>query len=276
MIKFFWLFCFLLTSFASIINPPQLLAQTTPKTSKVVPKNLKTTDQIVEQVCNFLKAQKSFTVDMDVTYDDLLESGGKIQYSAYQKLSVQKPNYFRSDYVGDERVTNFYYDGKNLSLYAPSRNYYAIKAAPNTIDAVLNQIDEKYGITIPMSNLFASDPCADMLANVTQTIFAGIDMVNRQPTYHILMLGQDRDFQIWVTQDKQPLLKKALITYKNLPESPQYTAIFSNWNFNPKISPNSFVFKPPKNANKIEVLPADALQQTSTEPIQLPSQPEKP
>jgi hypothetical protein len=110
-----------------------------------------------------------------------------------------------------------------------------------------------------MSNLVASDPCADIKSTIERTLFIGVDMVNRVPQYHILMVGEERDFQIWVTEGKQPLLRKAIISYKTLPGSPQYTAVFSNWNFKPQIPAETFTFTPPEGASKIEILPAATL-----------------
>jgi hypothetical protein len=89
-------------------------------------------------------------------------------------------------------------------------------------------------------------------------------MVNRIPMYQILMQGQERDYQIWVTRDPQPLLKKAIITYKTLPGSPQYTAVFSNWNFNPNTPAETFTFSPPIGAKKIEFLPTQVLPASVT------------
>jgi hypothetical protein len=238
-------------------------AQTSASPSNQARTGLRTTDQVVDQVCDFFKAKQSFTFDMDVSYDDVLDSGAKVQYSAYQKVWVQKPNRLRSDYVGDERTTSFYYDGKSFTLYAPNLDYYSTKAAPDTLDAVLDRVEQKYGVTIPMSNLVVSDPCADMKSNVQRTMFIGVDMVNRIPMYHILLLGDDRDFQLWVTQDKQPLLRKAIITYKTLPGAPQYTVFLSNWNFNPKIPADTFTFTPPEGAREIEFLPAEGFLPTT-------------
>jgi hypothetical protein len=81
--------------------------------------------------------------------------------------------------------------------------------------------------------------------------------------YHILLLGEDRDYQMWVTQDQQPLLTKAIITYKTLPGAPQYTVFFSNWNFNPQIPADTFTFKPPEGAIEIEFLPAEEFLPTT-------------
>jgi hypothetical protein len=75
--------------------------------------------------------------------------------------------------------------------------------------------------------------------------------------YHLLLLGQERDIQIWVTQEEPPLLKKAIISYKNLPSSPQYTVRFSQWNFQPQTLPFNFTFTPPQGAVRIELLPEE-------------------
>jgi hypothetical protein len=254
----------LMTCASPMLGVSGVLAQTFTSSATQAETGLKTTEQVLNQVCDFFKAQKSFTYEMDITYEDVLDSGSKVQYSAYQKTWVEKPNRMRSDYVGDQRVTRFYYDGQNFSLFAPDLDYYATKAAPESLDAVLDKIDQKFGITIPMSNLVASDPCADMKADVRSMIFVGSNMVNRIPMYQILMQGQERDYQIWVTRDPQPLLKKAIITYKTLPGSPQYTAVFSNWNFNPNTPAETFTFSPPIGAKKIEFLPTQVLPASVT------------
>lgn len=246
------------------IEPTPSVAQTPPSPSRQPTIGLRSTSEVIDQMCNFLEAQKSFTVDMDITYDQVLDTGSKVQYSAYQKLWVQKPNRLRSDYVGDERDTRFYYDGKTFTLESNDSNFYATKAAPETIDAALDQFEEKYGVNIPMSNLASSELCAYMKSQVQKSIFVGTTMVNRTPMYQILMIGKERDYQIWVTSDQQPLLRKAIITYKTLPGSPQYTVLLSNWNFNPKIPDNTFTFTPPKDAIEIEFVLPQLNNNTST------------
>jgi hypothetical protein len=218
---------------------------------------LKTTEQLAEQVCSFLKSQTSFSLEMDITYDDVLDSGAKVQYSAYQKILVNKPNRLYSEYVGDERLTNFYYDGQSFTIFAPDSNYYFTGAASDSLDKLLQKFEERRAVTIPMSNLVVSDPCAKMKADVGKIIFIGQDMVEREPMYHLLLLGQERDIQIWVTQQEPPLLKKAIITYKNLPSSPQYTVRFSQWNFQPQTLSDNFTFTPPQGAVIIELLPEE-------------------
>lgn len=245
----------LLTCTIPLIGFSPVLSQT-PPTSPEPTKNLRTVKQVLNEVCSFLEKQKSFSVEMDVTYDDVLESGQKVQYSAYQTVSVNKPNQLRSDYTGDQRNTSLYYDGKTFTWYATDLNFYARKPALPSIDEVIAQLDDKYGINIPMSNLYVSNTCAEVNEDIQDSKFIGVDMVNRVPGYHLLFTGEERDFQLWVTKDPQPLLMKVVITYKQLPGQPQYTAVLSEWNFKPSFAPDTFTFSPPEDAYEIEILPA--------------------
>ena len=47
-----------------------------------------------------------------------------------------------------------------------------------------------------------------------------------------------------------------MITYKQEATAPQFTAIFSDWRLKRTLADKAFVFTPPKEAAKIEVLPA--------------------
>ncbi|ACB49542.1 hypothetical protein cce_0190 [Crocosphaera subtropica ATCC 51142] len=231
-----------------------VLAQTSPP----APENLKTTEALLSQVCDFLKAQPAFTVETDVTYDNVLESGEKVQYSGYQELWVSKPDRMRSDYTGDERITRFYYDGQSFSLFTPPLDVYATKEAPANLDDVVEQIAQRYGITIPMSNLLLSNPCGAIATEIENAVFVGNNLVNRQETYHILLKGEERDIQLWISKTEPPLILKGIINYKTLPSSPQYTALFSNWNFNPSLTDDIFRFVPPQDAVGIEILPSQS------------------
>lgn len=214
---------------------------------------------ILQEACNFLKAQKAFTVEKDITFDNVLDSGEKVQYSAYEKLAVRKPNQMRAIYTGDRRDSVLYYNGKTITLLNPAKNLYATKPAPPTIDETVNAIEEKYGIDLPLSNLIVSNPCIAVTpeaANAGKTLFIGLDMVNRVPAYHLLFHGQDKDWQLWVSQDAPPRILKVVIAYKDLPGVPQYSVVLSKWNFNPSLAADTFTFKPPAGAAQIDFLPS--------------------
>jgi hypothetical protein len=239
---------------ATLVAPVGIYAQTPPE-SPITPNE--EAEATLKKACDTLRAKQAFTVDVDITYDNVLDSGEKVQYSAFQLLSVKRPNQIRSDYTGDERHNSFYYDGKTFSLLAKKTNLYATRPAPATIDAAIAEIDEKYDVAIPLSNLIVSDPCKQITPRIEKSTYVGFNMVNRVPSYHFLFTEKDKDFQIWISDEAEPVPQKIVITYKDLPGAPQYTAILSNWNFKPSISADTFNFTPPTGTGKIEFLPSE-------------------
>ena len=240
---------------AALATPTRTVAKTPPE-SPIFPKE--EPEAILKKACNTLSATQAFTVDVDVTYDNVLDSGEKVQYSAFQQLWVKRPNQIKADYTGDERSTTFYYDGKNFTLLAKKSNLYATKPAPATINAAIAAVEEKYDITFPLANLFISDPCKEIIPKIDGSKYIGFDMVNRVPSYHLLFTEEDKDFQVWIDDDDdEPEIQKIVITYKKLPGAPQYTAILSNWNYKPQIPADTFNFRPPAGAGKIEFLPSE-------------------
>jgi hypothetical protein len=239
---------------ATLVIPIGTFAQTAPE-SPITPNE--EPEVTLKKACDTLRTKQAFTVDVDITYDNVLESGEKVQYSAFQQLSVKRPNQLRADYTGDERYNSFYYDGKTFSLLQKKTNLYATRPAPATIDAAIAEIEEKYDVTIPLSNLLVSDPCKEITPRIEKSTYVGFNMVNRVPSYHFLFTEKDKDFQVWISDEAEPVPQKIVITYKDLPGAPQYTAILSNWNFKPQIPANTFSFTPPAGTGKIEFLPSE-------------------
>jgi hypothetical protein len=80
-IKRFLAFFPILTVWSAIVFPLKAIAQTE-TVSPFIPSE--TPVAILNRTCNFLKAKQAFTVDVDITYDNVFDSGAKIQFSAYQ------------------------------------------------------------------------------------------------------------------------------------------------------------------------------------------------
>jgi hypothetical protein len=239
---------------ATLGIPIKTFAQVSPESTITPSEDVQT---ILKKACSVLASKPAFTVDVDINYDNVLDSGSKVQYSAFQKLIVNRPNQLKAEYTGDQRNTTFYYDGKTFTILDKKLNLYATSPAPATIDGAIAKIEEKYDITIPLSDLLVSDPCQKIIPNIKDSLYVGFDLVNRVPSYHFLFAGKENDFQLWISNTPEPVLQKVVITYRDLPSAPQYTAILSNWNFKPQIADNTFKFIPTVGAGKIEFLPSE-------------------
>ena len=50
--------------------------------------------------------------------------------------------------------------------------------------------------------------------------------------HHLAFAQEHVDWQVWIEDGAQPLVRKFVITYKDEPGAPQYTAIFFDWKLN--------------------------------------------
>ena len=111
----------------------------------------------------------------------------------------------------------------------------------------------KYGYTPALSDFLYSDPYKILMEKVLSGFYVGPGDVNGTECYHLAFVEKYIDWQIWIEAGDKPLVRKLVITYKTIPESPQYIAVFSDWNLNKTISDSLFEPVIPKAAKEINM-----------------------
>lgn len=223
-------------------------------------------EQLFRQMTDYLKSAQSFSFDAEITRDEILPSGQKLQIGAVSNYVVRRPNRVQSNYDGDRSQTSFYYDGTNFTIIDTDKNLYStVQAAPD-IDRLVDQIEDIYGFSLPMGDLVSTDIYPKVSQKALSSRYVGLSKVRGVTCHHIALTGENRDLQIWIADSQPPVPCKFIITYKDEPGSPQYTAILSNWDFQ-EISADDprFTFQAPPNAQKIEMIP-QLTQQPNADP----------
>ena len=210
--------------------------------------------KILQAMGEYLKKAKAFSVHGEITHEEVLASGRKLQYSASNNVMVRRPNKIRADYRGDLRKSSFWYDGKSVTLLHTEKNLYATFSAPKEIDATIDFAMEKYGLSLPVSDLVYSDPYAVLIENVKSGFYEGLHIVNGVMCHHLAFTQENIDWQIWVEDGAQAVPRKLVITYKDSPGCPQYTAVLSDWDFSVRLPDILFTFEAPVDAEQIEFL----------------------
>jgi hypothetical protein len=113
--------------------------------------------EVVRWACDYLQSLDRFSVAAEISYDEVLAAGYKLQYSRAGRLLVEKPNRFRFESDSDKGYRTAWYDGQSLTIYDEDLNVYATFDAPNTIDATLDLIADR-GIVLPLDDLLYSQP----------------------------------------------------------------------------------------------------------------------
>jgi len=211
-------------------------------------------DRVLKSMSDYLREAKQFSVRADITYDEVLPSGQKIQLSAVQDTAVRRPDRVYSQYEGDEGARRLWYDGKQLTLLDDGAGVYAAEAMPPQIDAVLDRLLAENGFQPPLSDLLYSDPYAVLMKGTVFGIYAGQHVVDGVRTHHLAFVQPDIDWQIWVEDGTQLVPRKVLITYKRLPSQPQFEARLSHWELDTRLADGTFEPLIPADAVKIDLL----------------------
>jgi len=217
------------------------------------------TERVLLDACAFLRSAEQFSVQADVTYDEVLKSGPKVQYSRASSVVLERPNRLRVDSLGDKGARSFYYDGKSLTMYRPESAIYAAADAPATIDAMLAKVEE-LGVNMPFDDLLHAQPCAGLAEHLQTGTYAGRHFFDGAWYHHLLLETDAVDVQLWVAEGDEPEIHKIVITYRDAPGMPQYTAVLSDWNFAPPIDDTTFTFSPPEGVKKVAFREAPGAQ----------------
>jgi len=198
----------------------------------------------------YLRTLNSFELKAVITEDDVDDEGRKLQIGGTAIYKVRKPNGFTIDLVSDRKIRKLYYDGKTMTLSAPRVGYYAQATAPATIRETLALLDEKYGVEVPLQDLFRWGEPGDHRADLTEGFYVGPARLDGVETDQYAYSTGDLDWQIWIERGDKPAPRKIVITDTSDPVSPQFEATLT-WTANPAFKDADFAFTPPAGANKI-------------------------
>lgn len=202
---------------------------------------------------NYLRTLKAFSVSSEMSMDEVLLSGQKILLTGTTEYTTRLPDRLRvsSKVEGLDRDSEYYYDGKSFTIYSNLEKYYATFEAPDTIGKVLDIAEDRYNVEIPLRDLFYWGSEKDRGEDIQAAYFIDTSRVNGTLCKHYAFRQEDVDWQIWIEDDSTPLPRRLVITSKLEKGEPQYISTIS-WDLAPQLTDSTFVFTPPEGAHKIE------------------------
>jgi hypothetical protein len=211
--------------------------------------------KLLKASTDFLAGQKRFSVETRSSLEVVLTSGQKIQFDHVARQSVQRPDRLRADRVGDLVEQSFFYDGKSLTLFNPGEKIYATIAAPGTLEEMLDFARSKLDIVAPASDLLFTNAYDILMTDVSQGFVVGKSMVEGVRCDHLAFRAPHVDWQIWIQEGSQPLPRKLVITTRDQQAAPQFSVVVTKWNLKPAFTAQTFSFKPPSGAQRVEFVP---------------------
>jgi hypothetical protein len=207
---------------------------------------------IMKRMSAYLASQKSFSFDFNSSIEVVTREAQKIQFDSSGDASVARPNMFRAHRVGGYTDIELVDDGKTVTLLGKHINKYAQVDAPGNIDKTIDDLRGKFNAELPGADLILADPYAAMIEDVFDAKHIGLGVIDGVECEHLAFRTTDTDWEIWVRTGNAPLPCKLVITSKGTGQAPQYTIQLRNFKTDVAFAPDTFSFRPPSGAEKVE------------------------
>ncbi len=209
---------------------------------------------ILKKATDYLTGLKQFRLKGYKEEDAVQESGQKLQFASSFEVCLRRPDRMfikRTD--DDGTVKRFWYDGKTATTYDEEEKVYGQIKVPDTIDGMLDYLETVMEAPRPLADLLYND--LSYLADRARSgSYVDISMFQNTPCDHLAFRGESLDWQFWIDRGEKPLIRKVVITYKELPGEPQLSARLEAWNVAPEISDALFQFTPPEGSRRIQIV----------------------
>jgi hypothetical protein len=205
----------------------------------------------LDKMGTYLRTLKAFQVKAVETTDEVLDNGQTVQSDRVIDLLAVRPNRLFAEIKSDDMHRFYLYDGQNFTMFAELVNYYATVPAPPTISELIDKVSEKYGIDMPLVDLFMwGAPQSTSAQAITSAIDIGPSSVEDITCEQYAFRQQGLDWQIWIQQGQYPLPRKLVLTTLADDARPRFSQVLT-WNLAPSFNDAAFTFDPPKDAQKI-------------------------
>jgi hypothetical protein len=195
---------------------------------------------LLKEACSRLAAARTMSFTAVVTYESPSRLGTPLAYTTKSQVVLQRPDKLLVDTTGDGPASEFYYDGKTMTAFAPAENLVAVAQAPPTIDAALKAAYDSAAIYFPFTDLIVADPYKDLSDGLILAFYIGQSrVVGGTTTDMVAYANNDVFVQIWIgAEDKLPRMVRAV--YRADPARLRHQLELSNWQLNPSIPADAF------------------------------------
>jgi hypothetical protein len=213
--------------------------------------------QVLKRMTDFLDGLQQFSVNTHSMIDDMHVSGHRVTYDLTATVTVKRPNKLLAVRTGELMDQRFFYDGRTLTLYNPSKKVYGTKPAPETVEKMIDFARETVGILLPAADLLYRNAFPLLMQDVTLAVLVGKPVVKGVKYDHLLFSRPGADFQVWVAEGERPCPARYIVTETGTPALLSITTVLKDWNLSPAVSDARFKFTPPQGAQAIPFIPLE-------------------
>lgn len=200
-----------------------------------------------------LQTLKRFRVTTELSGERVLADGQKLTHSASATMDVARPDRLRATMRSPRSERVLFFDGKAVTLYTPAQKAFSTVEQNDTLTGLVEKLEQRFGIEVPLSDLFVWGTPAAPLDKIESAMNAGQDFIGDDLCDHYAFRQGQLDWQIWITTGARPLPRKVVITNRGDEARPQSVSLIA-WNLNPGFNDEVFRFVPPKGATQAQIV----------------------
>lgn len=203
--------------------------------------------EILNAALAHLAGTPSLKLRSEVISEVVLPSGQKLQHPGVLELALRRPDRLWYRLESELRRVTAWYDGKTFTLLDSDKNVCASTSAPQGLGPLFDDMSSKLGFRPPLSVLLREDNASVVLKRVTSGFYAGRGVIGGIDCHHLAFKQQTVDLEFWVAAEGAPLIKRVVITQKQLPAMPQLSYTIVGWEPGAVLDDELFRFTPPVN-----------------------------
>jgi hypothetical protein len=214
-----------------------------------------TVDDLLKAMTETLTGATSITMHVEKTFDDILVSGHKVQYSGAIDIALRRPDRLYVSYGDDFASREVWFDGTQFVMQDHKARVHGQLPAAKTVDATLNEVAEIYNVVMPLAGLLSADVQEQIEANEFFKLYIALSDVEGVPAHQLLLSGENVDWQIWIDAGETPWPLKIVVTDTTELSQPQKTFLFTDWNLDADLPDSMFIPVIPEDSALAAFLP---------------------
>lgn len=177
----------------------------------------------LDRMAEWLEGQPRLRLVIQDSVETMDESGDWLTLHHERTVTVRRPDRLRVDVNGDREVENVIYNGETVTLALPAQGLYAQDKTAPTIDGMLADIAERYGVRRPAGDLVRTGISQRVRERAGSAELLGDSLVRGHRCTHLRFTVPAGSWELWINKDGDPTPRKIVIRYTSFPGSPRYT-----------------------------------------------------
>jgi hypothetical protein len=209
--------------------------------------------KILKAMTDYLAGQQTLSASFDSDIEIITPELQKIQFTSSGQIKLARPDKLRVTRTGGYTDVELVYDGKTVSLYGKNVKSYMQADAPGNVDKMIDTLQAYSGAGMPGTDLLLSNAYDELMMTAIEGKHIGHGVVDGVECDHLAFRTPETDWQIWIEIGAKPVPRKYVITSKTLTGAPQYTLRIKDWKTDGFTDPETFAFKAPEGATKVDL-----------------------